>query len=221
MALNDDVGSSLDLLEEDLGRNAQMTSEFEKELGRLRQSMLFTSREVTTLSSGLERGLGRAIDGLVLDGGKLSDALKTVGQSLADTVYSIAMKPVETALAGSLAGGVASIMGNGSFGQAITPFAKGGAFSQGRTTAVGGIASAPTAFPMRGGTGLMGEAGPEAIMPLQRGADGKLGVAAAGGGGGVNVTFNIQTPDVAGFKRSQSQIAAQMSRVLARGDRNS
>lgn len=126
MALNDDVGSSLDLLEEDLGRNAQMTSEFEKELGRLRQSMLFTSREVTTLSSGLERGLGRAIDGLVLDGGKLSDALKTVGQSLADTVYSIAMKPVETALAGSLAGGVASIMGNGSFGQAITPFAKGG-----------------------------------------------------------------------------------------------
>ncbi|WP_108502295.1 phage tail tape measure protein [Paracoccus indicus] len=221
MALSDDVGSSLDLLEEDLGRNAQMTAEFEKELGRLRQSMLFTSREVTTLSSGLERGLGRAIDGLVLDGGKLSDALKSIGQSLADTVYSIAMKPVESALAGSLAGGMASVLGGGGFGQAMTPFAKGGAFSQGRSTAVGGIASAPTAFPMRGGTGLMGEAGPEAIMPLQRGPDGKLGVAAAGGGGAMNVTFNIQTPDVAGFQRSQSQIAAQMSRVLARGDRNS
>ena len=221
MALSDDVGSSLDLLEEDLGRNAQMTSEFEKELGRLRQSMLFTSREVTTLSSGLERGLGRAIDGLVLDGGKLSDALKSIGQSLADTVYSIAMKPVESALAGSLAGGMASVLGGGGFGQAMTPFAKGGAFSQGRSTAVGGIASGPTAFPMRGGTGLMGEAGPEAIMPLQRGPDGKLGVAAAGGGGAMNVTFNIQTPDVAGFQRSQSQIAAQMSRVLARGDRNS
>ena len=73
---------------------------------------------------------------------------------------------------------------------------------------------------MRGGAGLMGEAGPEAIMPLRRGPDGKLGVAAAGGGGGVHVTFNIQTPDVAGFQRSQSQIAAQMSRVLARGERN-
>ncbi len=59
-----------------------MTQEFQAELGRLRQSMMFTTREVGTLSSGLERGLGRAIDGLVLDGGKLSDALKSIGQSL-------------------------------------------------------------------------------------------------------------------------------------------
>jgi hypothetical protein len=36
----------------------------------------------------------------------------------------------------------------------------------------------------------------------------------------VNVVFNITTPDVAGFQRSQSQIAAQMSRALGRGDRN-
>jgi len=41
----------------------------------------------------------------------------------------------------------------------------------------------PTMFPMNGGkTGLMGEAGPEAIMPLKRGANGKLGVEASGGG---------------------------------------
>jgi hypothetical protein len=221
MAMNDGVGTSLDLLEEDLGRNAQITSEFESELARLRQSMLLTTREVTTLSSGLERGLGGAIDGLALDGGKLSDALKSIGQSLADMVYSIAMKPVESALAGTLAGSMASVLGGGAFGQVLTPFAKGGAFSQGRTTAVGGIAQSPTAFAMRGGAGLMGEAGPEAIMPLQRGADGKLGIAASGGGSAVNMTFNIQTPDVSGFQRSQSQIAAQMSRVLARGDRNS
>jgi phage-related minor tail protein len=71
---------------------------------------------------------------------------------------------------------------------------------------------------MRGGTGLMGEAGPEAILPLQRGADGRLGV--AGGGGAVNVTMNITTPDAQGFRRSQSQIAAEMGRALARGQRN-
>jgi lambda family phage tail tape measure protein len=43
-------------------------------------------------------------------------------------------------------------------------------------------------FPFAKGIGLMGEAGPEAIMPLKRGADGKLGVA---GGGGTSVTVNV------------------------------
>ena len=74
-------------------------------------------------------------------------------------------------------------------------------------------------FPMRGGVGLMGEAGAEAILPLGRGADGKLGVRAQGRAS-VSVVFNIATPDVAGFQRSQSQLAAQMSRALARGQRN-
>ena len=66
----------------------------------------------------------------------------------------------------------------------------------------------------------MGEAGPEAIMPLSRGADGSLGVRMQGGGRPVNVVMNVQTPDVQGFQRSQSQIAAQLSRALMRGNRN-
>jgi phage-related minor tail protein len=85
--------------------------------------------------------------------------------------------------------------------------------------ATGGIVSGPVTFPMRGGMGLMGEAGPEAIMPLTRGADGRLGVASQGGRS-VNVVMNVNTPDVEGFGRSRSQIAAQVSRVLARGRRN-
>jgi phage-related minor tail protein len=85
--------------------------------------------------------------------------------------------------------------------------------------ASGGIVSGPTMFPMRGGRGLMGEAGPEAIMPLARGPDGRLGVRSAGGGG-VNVTINVTTPDVAGFRKSQSQIAAEMGRLIAQGGRN-
>lgn len=82
----------------------------------------------------------------------------------------------------------------------------------------GGVVSGPTTFPMRGGTGLMGEAGPEAIMPLSRGADGKLGVRMQGQSA-TTVVMNISTPDVEGFRRSQSQIAAQMGRALGRGQR--
>ena len=85
--------------------------------------------------------------------------------------------------------------------------------------AKGGVVTSPTVFPMRGGTGLMGEAGPEAIMPLARGPDGQLGVR-AGSGRAVNVTMQVVTPDVAGFQRSQGQIVAQVSRALARGQRN-
>ena len=65
--------------------------------------------------------------------------------------------------------------------------ANGNAFQGGRVTpfATGGVVSSPTLFPMRGGTGLMGEAGPEAILPLTR-INGKLGVRAEGTGGGTS-----------------------------------
>ena len=56
-------------------------------------------------------------------------------------------------------------------------------------------------------------------MPLTRGADGRLGVQASGGQT-VTVVMNISTPDVGGFARSQSQIAAEMQRALGRGQRN-
>jgi phage-related minor tail protein len=67
----------------------------------------------------------------------------------------------------------------------------------------------------------MGEGGPEAILPLSRGSDGRLGVQAPSGGGNVtHVTFNISTPDADSFRRSQGQIAAQLSRAVAAGSRN-
>ena len=66
----------------------------------------------------------------------------------------------------------------------------------------------------------MGEAGPEAILPLARGADGRLGVKSGGAGNQVSVTMNITTPDVGGFQKSQSQVAAMMARAIDRGNRN-
>ncbi|MGD9917895.1 MAG: phage tail tape measure protein [Paenirhodobacter sp.] len=203
-------------LEKSLGGAEAMAASFNDELGRMRESLTYTGREVSLMSSSIGRSLKRAFDGIVFDGMKLSDALKQVAQSMADTAYSIAMKPVQDALGGAIASGL-----NGLLGSAF-PFAKGGAFTQGRVMpfAKGGVVSSPTNFPMRNATGLMGEAGPEAIMPLTRGADGRLGVQASGGSRSVNVVMNVTTPDVAGFSRSQSQIAAQINRALARGQRN-
>jgi hypothetical protein len=213
-----DIGTmqeQLQALEAQMGSSVSMVAAFDGELARMRETMVFTGREVNTLSSGISGGLRKAFDGLIFDGMKLNDALKTVANTIVDQVYSIAIKPVTGALGGLLAQGVGGLMGAG------MPFANGGAFSQGRVMpfAKGGVVSSPTGFPMRGGMGLMGEAGPEAIMPLTRGPDGRLGVQ-AGGGRAVSVVMNITTPDIQGFQRSQSQVAAQVSRALARGQRN-
>ena len=73
--------------------------------------------------------------------------------------------------------------------------AKGAAFNTGgvRAFASGGVVDKPTFFSYAGGRmGLMGEAGPEAIMPLTRGPDGRLGVKSQGGAQAVNVTINAQ-----------------------------
>jgi len=71
------------------------------------------------------------------------------------------------------------------------PAAQGAAFDQGKILpyARGGIVDRPTIFPMAGGAGLMGEKGPEAIMPLARTKSGDLGVKAEGGT--TNIQFNM------------------------------
>ncbi len=215
MATVEELQDQIAALEATLSGTTGMVGAFEGELSRMRETMVFTGREVNVLSSGIGGGLRRAFDGLVFDGAKLSDALKSVAKSLADTVYGIAMKPVQNALGGAIASGLSGLLGG------IMPFEKGGSFSQGRVMpfAKGGVVSQATPFAMRGGQGLMGEAGPEAIMPLARGADGRLGVQTSGGRA-VTVVMNITTPDVQGFQRSQSQIAASAQRMLSRGQRN-
>lgn len=198
-----------------LENSAQMAAIFDRELRQMQATFADTSRQVSYLQSSISSGLRSAIDGLVFDGDTLSDALHRVGQAMLDAAYSAALRPVTNHVGGLLATAVQTVT------QALTPFADGAGFAQGRVMpfAQGGVVSGPTTFAMRGGTGLMGEAGPEAIMPLARGADGKLGVRSETGRA-INVVMNINTPDVQGFARSQGQIAAQLGRVIGRGQRN-
>ncbi|WP_420567556.1 phage tail tape measure protein [Thalassovita sp.] len=210
----DDLNDQVDTLEDTLGAASVMAAGFEAELRRVQSAMGATTVDVGALEKGLSKGLRKAFDGVILDGDKLSDALDTVTRSMLDAVYASAVKPVTDHFGSVLAQGIGGLMSG------ILPFADGGSFSQGRVMpfANGGVVSGPTYFPMRGSTGLMGEAGPEAIMPLTRGRDGKLGVRSEGGGS-TTVVMNVTTPDVEGFRRSQSQIAAQMGRALGRGQR--
>ena len=77
--------------------------------------------------------------------------------------------------------------------------------------AKGGVVNKPTLFPFAKGVGLMGEAGPEAIMPLRRGPSGRLGVEAAGGGVG-NVVVNVDATGTA--VQGDSNQADQLGKAI-------
>lgn len=216
MAAMDELGAQLAELEARMAATSDMVSGLDSGLADMGRSLIETNREMTGLSRSLGSGLRKAFDGVVFDGMRLSDAMRSLGRSISDAIYSATMRPVQSAVGGALSSVISGVMGS------VLPFANGGSFSQGRVMpfAQGGVVSSPVSFPMRGGTGLMGEAGPEAIMPLTRGSDGRLGVRSSGGGRAMNVVINVSTPDVSGFQRSQTQIAAQMQRLLAQGQRN-
>ena len=206
------LGTSLDQLR-------GLAADFTGELAEAGQAMKSLDGQAQKLSRSLSSSLRSAFDKAVFGGEKLSTVFRDLASSVAGKALNAAIAPVTNALAG----GVQSAIGG--LGGALTSalgFKDGGAFTSGRVRAFakGGVVTGPTHFPMRGATGLMGEAGPEAIMPLTRGSDGKLGVAAQSGAPGAQITVNIQTPDVAGFQRSRGQISAQLARAVRRGQGN-
>ncbi|GJE11527.1 MULTISPECIES: phage tail tape measure protein [Methylobacterium] len=168
----------------------------------------------------LAQSFGRSLDAALTRGAasgrSLDGVLGTIGARLAGTASRAAAGPIRSGITGL----IDAALGAGS--EAAAGFARGGVFRGGRVQpfAAGGVVAAPTYFPMTGGTGLMGEAGPEAILPLARGVDGRLGVAAGGASARpVSVTVHIATPDPGAFRRSEAQVTASLARAVARGQR--
>ncbi|WP_319417424.1 tape measure protein [Marispirochaeta aestuarii] len=127
-----------------------------------------------------------------------------------------------------LGGGAFGMLGGGFIEGAIEENAHGNVYEHGDITpfANGGIVTKPTIFPMASGAGLMGEAGPEAIMPLARTASGDLGVRAAGGNMNVTIINNSSNSSVRteeetganGDKEVRVYIENLVTQGIARGD---
>lgn len=144
------------------------------------------------------RGMEDALTTFVTTG-KLS--FKDLADSIIADMVRIAIQqsitgPLAGALGGALSGlfnptGVGWSMDSGAAG-AISGWAKGGVFDSPSLSAYSNqIHDTPKLFEFAKGAGVFGEAGPEAIMPLKRGPDGRLGVSTHGGGGTGDVTVNV------------------------------
>jgi phage-related minor tail protein len=184
-------------------------------IGRLNKILAEAQQksELLTLSAnGFAGAMTRAFQQSAIGGRQLDEVLRGLALRLSDLAVKAAFKPITQGIVGGLNGLFAGLFGmevrSRSAQGAIKPFA------------AGGVIAAPTYFPLSsGGLGLAGEAGPEAILPLARGADGRLGVAASGAAA-THVTIQIITPDIEGFRRSEGYLTGQIARAVARGHRS-
>jgi phage-related minor tail protein len=170
-------------------------------------TLALRQRDLEIGANSFARAMSSAFASATTSGKQFDDILKSLGLRLSDLALKMAFKPLTQALAGGfekLLGGLA-----GGTSAAVTPFA------------TGGVIAAPSYFPLGGrGVGLAGEAGPEAILPLARGADGKLGVAAGASPAAVSITVHIATPDAESFRRSETYVSGLIARAVARGQRS-
>jgi len=177
-------------------------------------------------AASFAKAMTKAFADATVGGKQFDDVLKQLALRLSGMTVSQAFQPLAKGIAGSLGKLIGGIFGDDS---------DSGGKSQGRAPpgtvimnavsgltpfASGGVVAAPTYFPLpSGGLGLAGEAGSEAILPLARGSDGRLGVAMTGMGQAPSITVQIATPDTDGFRRSEAYITGQIARAVARGQR--
>ena len=193
-------------------------------------------KKATKAKEAADEANRKLVDGLQEISDTFVDAI-TQADSFADALKRIGVQLAEMAAKGLFTGkgplgglfnsvlgsggGLLGLLGGGGISTASTFGglfnAKGNVFQGGNVVpfAKGGIVNGPTTFPMRGGVGLMGEAGPEAIIPLTRGRGGKLGIEAPGGaGGGITI---IQHNNFGGMTNSDMQaVNAQLRKSEAR-----
>lgn len=201
---------SLEALQQRIDELIDPTKELRAEMDKIREAMVAGkvdfnegARALEVLSGSLDHANDKAKDLSTTFADTLLDAINGFSRQASEAIVDFAMGvegsfenmvtgvlrqlavmttqalivlPLFNALKASM--GIASAQGNVFDAGGLVPFARGG------------IVNRPTVFPFANGVGLMGEAGPEAIMPLTRTAGGDLGVKAEGAGVNVVVINN-------------------------------
>jgi tape measure domain-containing protein len=204
-----------------------------------------------TSAEGIGNAFAQSFQGLISGSMTAKEALGSFFKSVADMFLEMAAKIIAKQITmiilqtilkalGAVAGGSGGGGGGGGTVtgdfmntealKGFTPAANGATFANGIAKfANGGIVGSPTLFKFADGgttrTGLMGEAGPEAIMPLKRGADGSLGVQAnglrdamnqdrAGGSGSPVLNMSFQSTNINGVEYvSRDQLESAMAQT--------
>ena len=205
------------------------------------------------VADGIGAAFGQAFEGLITGSMSAQEALgnffKSIGNMFIQMAAEIIAKQMTMIVLGFLMKALGLAPGGGggkgldfaTMDQYTAPTtslglpelaANGAIFSGGIAKfATGGIVNGPTLFPFADGgamqMGLMGEAGPEAILPLQRGADGALGVRAAMGGNGMGgssspiLNMSFETSTINGVEYvSRDQLEAAMAQTRRQASRD-
>lgn len=193
-------------IESEAKKSAERAKEIGQAIGTPIKSALndaamsaFMGEDIDWTALGQQAGAQIAVG--LIDAILISPLVDTIASALGGVINGLIEAATEALAQQAAAQGILSLL----------LLEKGGIVSNGDVEpfAYGGIVNTPTLFPLRRGKlGLMGEAGPEAIMPLARGSDGNLGVRSFGGG----TTINVYTPDADSFRKSEPHIIADMKR---------
>jgi hypothetical protein len=182
-----------------LGESAATLSEQELE-GIIQTNLALDKQEqvrktLLDLSNTIASSFSDSFMSIVDGTSSVKDAFRSMALDIVKHLYKVlVMQQMINSIGGAMGGSSNAIVKAIGGGLESYKAADGAAFSGGNVIpfASGGVVGSPTYFGMGGGqTGLMGEAGPEAIMPLKRGPDGKLGVATTSNSQSVTVVQNI------------------------------
>ena len=146
-----------------------------------------TEKLYRAIGETLQQSIVSALEGIIFQTESLKESLSNVLRQVASLFLQFGVKSAFGATGlSNFFGLMQNAYGNAYGKNGIVPFARGG------------VVDKPTVFPFANGIGLMGEAGPEAIMPLRRGRDGRLGVQASSGVGDIVVNVDASGSNVQG-----------------------